>query len=228
MFDRVWCDSDDEKKSFVTWAVVTPSILDMSRGGSSSPENNVDELCFDLASLDKLLKPEPPEKLDGFLRSKTGWGWCWCLWWKRCCCSCWWCKNSDMWPWGSSLDTVPTSSSVRISTPVDLKLNGCCCWLGVCCCWFLRWILKKGLAFILSRKRRLLSPSMVEALVPWTPEKQKGSPLSAGLVGDQWCVVILRRFWDDNCWGCGVGALLLKTAMMKIEWISSFPLEEEN
>ena len=145
-----------------TW-VVTPSMLDINKGGSSSPANRVPiaeeegvtvapaavetevlgqlDLGPVLASLDKDLKPKwtgPP-----FFRSNEAtWG---CLWKCWVCCSCWWCKNSDMWPWGSSLETVPTSSSVRISTPVDLLLllNG-----GL----VLFALLNKGLAFIRSKK----------------------------------------------------------------------------
>ena len=103
-----------------TWVLTPPSILDINKGGSSSgPANKVltveEVLVFVaggrltwldlgpvLASLDKDLKPKwtgPP-----FFRSNaTG-----CLWKCWVCCSCWWCKNSDMWPWGSSLETVPT------------------------------------------------------------------------------------------------------------------------
>ena len=138
-------------------------MLDINKGGSSSPANRVPiadeegvtvapdvvtevlgqlDLGPVLASLDKDLKPKwtgPP-----FFRSNeaTAWG---CLWKCWVCCSCWWCKNSDMWPWGSSLETVPTSSSVRISTPVDLLLllNG-----GL----VLFALLNKGLAFIRSKK----------------------------------------------------------------------------
>ena len=65
--------------------------------------------------------------------------------------------------WFKTLLTIHTSSSVSISTPVDLLLpvNGGLGFVD---------LLNKGLAFIRSRKSLLLSPSIVEALELCTAE----------------------------------------------------------
>ena len=164
-------------------------MLDINKGGSSSPANKVPiaaeeegvtpvvaevlgqlDLGPVLASLDNDLNPKwtgPPffRSNDGAFNAAEGG----CLWKCWVCCSCWWCKNSDMWPWGSSLETVPTSSSVRISTPVDLLLllNG-----GL----VLFVLLNKGLAFIRSKKSLqrkceiiMVSNSMIKKIFAMLP-----------------------------------------------------------